>query len=106
MDKRVIDALFSRDKGRCKICGTCIDVGPHLITRASIMPNKGEVLENLITLCKDHHKDASYYWLSDCVDGVDGLLPDDLYKLIASSRKKAVKADLKSIFTGIVDKIR
>ena len=49
MNKKVIDQLFSRDGGRCKICGTCVNVGPYLITRASIMPSGGEVIENLIT---------------------------------------------------------
>jgi len=55
------------------------------------MPNGGYVLENGITLCKINcHQMAEQFHITG--QGYPGLMPDDLYRLIDSSKERATKA--------------
>lgn len=53
------------------------------------MPNGGYVLENGITLCKECHIKSEKYHLTEGKEFVLGYHPNDLYKLIDSSKGKA-----------------
>lgn len=98
---------FERDNYTCKICGN----GPHYeqpevvldahhITDRNEMPNGGYVPENGITLCKydengseedSCHMKAELFHISGGTKWNDGMHPDDLYKLIGSSKEKAIE---------------
>lgn len=72
----------------------------HHITDRNDMPNGGYVKENGISLCKygenpltlSCHQKAEL-WLKG-EELIEGFSPDDLYKLIGSSKEKADKASL------------
>jgi len=93
------NSVFKRDSYRCKWC----DCGPfnnqpdvhldaHHITDRNEMPNGGYVLENGITLCKDKcHMLAEEYHISDGTNWMEDMHPDDLYRLIKSSKELAIK---------------
>lgn len=53
------------------------------------MPNGGYVESNGISLCPDCHEKAEIYHSTGEV--LPGYSPDDLYKLIDSTREKAIK---------------
>ena len=92
--------VFKRDKG-CKVCGEYIwgdNMDAHHITDRNEMPNGGYVKENGITLCKESktneescHMKAEKFHISDGKEWVEGLHPDDLYKIIGSSKELAIK---------------
>lgn len=92
-------AVFKRDGDKCRICGQGPNLdGPldaHHITDRSLMPNGGYVKENGITLCGTHHLEAETFHISGGTDWVKNMHPDDLYKLIGSSREKADAASEK-----------
>lgn len=68
----------------------------HHITDRNEMPNGGYVLENGITLCKyECHMMAELFHITDGEDWYNGMHPDDLYKLIGSSRDLAIEKCLK-----------
>lgn len=99
--------VFDRDGYCCKICGN----GPvlefteavfdaHHITDRHEMPNGGYVKENGITLCKydengleenSCHMKAEKFHISEGKEWEPGMHPDDLYKMIGSSRELAIE---------------
>lgn len=89
--KKFREVVFERDGHKCVICGEVKDLAAHHITNRNKMPDSGYVPENGITLCniqcheiaEDFHKTGST---------IPGFMPDDLYKLIGSSKEEAIKA--------------
>jgi hypothetical protein len=61
------------------------------------MPNGGYVKENGITLCDDNdgyegcHMKAELFHISEGVEWTVGMHPDDLYRLIGSSKELAIR---------------
>lgn len=80
--------VFARDGSVCKVCGMKGYLDAHHITDRSLMPNGGYVLENGITLCPDHHKDAEHF--HNFGTSIENFSPEDLYNLIGSSHDIAV----------------
>lgn len=104
------ESTFDRDGYKCRWCGN----GPihelpesvfdahHILDRNSIEFNGtgGYVKENGITLCKydengseenSCHMKAEKFHISEGVEWEEGMHPDDLYKLISSSRELAIE---------------
>jgi hypothetical protein len=77
--------VFTRDDFKCKICGRKDRLDAHHITDRHEMPNGGYVIENGITLCSEHHLQAEQYHISGNIKGVEGMYPNDLYRMIDSS---------------------
>jgi len=91
--KQFRDAVLKRDGYRCKICGygDIKDLDAHHITDRTEMPNGGYVLENGITLCKINcHQMAEEFHVTG--RGYPGFKPEDLYRLIGSSKEEAIEA--------------
>ena len=88
--------VFTRDKNHCKCCpSNSKELDPHHITDRNEMPNGGYVVENGITLCKECHMKAEKYHMTSGKEFTPGYHPDDLYKLIDSSKGKAfIKSQL------------
>lgn len=91
--------VFKRDNYTCKLCGI-YNTNPdwfdaHHITDRSEIPNGGYVKENGITVCKDGndscHMKCEKYHISGGTEWEEGLHPDDLYKLIKSSKDLAIE---------------
>lgn len=84
------EGVLERDKHKCKKCNRSdIKLDAHHITDRSLMPNGGYVLENGITLCDTEngcHMKAEKFHISGGESWEPGFHPDDLYKLIKSSR--------------------
>jgi len=60
------------------------------------MPNGGYVKENGITVCKeDCHLKVEMFHISEGTEWSEGLHPDDLYRMIGSSKELAIKIDKK-----------
>ena len=89
--KQFSKSVFERDKHKCKICGASQNLDAHHITDRHDIPNGGYVIENGITLCPTHHLQAEQYHISGNKRGIEGMMPDDLYKMIKSSYEIAVK---------------
>jgi 5-methylcytosine-specific restriction endonuclease McrA len=90
-------AVFARDKDRCVTCGasnTILDA--HHITDRNELPNGGYILENGISLCEKCHIKAESYHINKGKSWEKGYHPDDLYKLINSSKEIATKFSLKA----------
>lgn len=91
-------AVFDRDRYRCRSCGTRASAenaaalfDAHHITDRHEMPNGGYVLENGITLCKNSSvKEPSCHEKAEA--RVPGFTPDELYQKIGSSREIATQA--------------
>ncbi len=92
------DNSFKRDGYRCRCCpfksspATAEeDLDVHHITPREEMPNGGYVKENGISLCKGTDGSSCHEKAEMVLKGDDipGFHPDDLYKLIGSSREKA-----------------
>lgn len=101
------NGTFDRDGYCCKWCGN----GPiyelpesvfdaHHITDRNDMPNGGYVPENGITLCKydengaeenSCHMKAEKFHISAGTEWEPGMHPNELYKLIGSSKELAIK---------------
>ena len=82
------DAVFGRDKYKCKICNwdKCKgQLDAHHITNRNDMPGGGYVKENGITLCPGCHIDAE----------LGKINANELYKIIKSSYDMAVSASNK-----------
>lgn len=111
--KKFKEDVFKRDNYTCRICGN----GPHKtnadeifdahhITDRGEIVNGGYVKENGITLCKygknptteylnetgSCHMKAEKFHITNGVEWEPGVHPDDLYKLIGSSKEEAIKA--------------
>lgn len=93
------NAVYKRDNHTCKVCGykpvLDAELDAHHITDRTELPNGGYVLENGITLCPTCHKKAEKFHISGGRDWEAGMHPDDLYRLIGSSKEKAVKVSEK-----------
>jgi len=92
------ESVFKRDKHQCKICKNKNNIDAHHITDRNEMINGGFVIENGITLCDTHHIMAEKWHSSYHTEWEDGMLPEDLYKLIDSSYELAVKESEKLTF--------
>lgn len=106
--KKFRDDTFDRDEYCCKWCGsgpyyesTFSLLDAHHITDRNEMPNGGYVPENGITLCKvdeegneagSCHMKAELFHISGGQEWFPGMHPDDLYKLIGSSKELAIEA--------------
>lgn len=95
-DKKAIrqkfrDAVYKRDNFTCRVCGEKRqekDLDSHHITDRSEIVNGGYVASNGITVCKEEcHMKVEQFHISGGVTWVDGLHPDDLYRMIGSSRQ-------------------
>lgn len=95
--------VFKRDNYSCKWCGEKYSketsdsfLDAHHITDRNEMPNGGYVKDNGISLCKDEcHMKAEKFHISGGIEWEPGMHPDELYKLIGSSKEEAVKASEK-----------
>ena len=85
--------VFARDKFTCKVCGSrTAELDAHHITDRSEMPNGGYVKENGISVCKDDcHMKCEKFHISGGLEWEEGLHPDDLYRMIGSSKEIAIK---------------
>lgn len=83
-------AVFERDKYTCKVCNTKRpeeELDAHHIKNRSEMPHGGYVKENGITLCKETcHMRCEKFHMSLGQEWEEGLHPDDLYRMIGSSK--------------------
>lgn len=86
-------AVFERDNYTCKICNeTGHELEAHHITDRNEMPNGGYVVSNGITVCKGScHLTAELFHISGGKKWAIGFHPDDLYKMIGSSKEQAIK---------------
>lgn len=88
-------SVFKRDNLTCKVCGmkqTEVDLDAHHITDRSEMPNGGYVKENGITVCKeDCHFKVEWFHITEGKEWNEGLHPDDLYRMIGSSKELAIE---------------
>lgn len=84
------ESVFKRDNHTCCFCSKTDDLDAHHITDRTLMPNGGYVKSNGISLCHDHHMMAEKYHISGGKEWHEGMHPDDLYKLIGSSKEKAI----------------
>ncbi|MCA9662995.1 MAG: HNH endonuclease, partial [Myxococcales bacterium] len=62
----------------------------HHITDRNAMPNGGYVAENGIALCPACHEKAERFHATG--HALAGFHPDDLYRIVGSSREKAERA--------------
>lgn len=88
------NAVFERDNYKCKVCGEEAKDAHH-ITDRSLMPNGGYVKDNGISLCHDCHMKAETFHITEGRAWEDNMHPDDLYKLVGSSKEKAITASEK-----------
>lgn len=93
--KRFRDEVFLRDGGKCVICGKSAVDAHHITDRDSPeMPYGGYVKENGVSLCADHHIMAEKFHISGGAEWEKGLHPDDLYRMIGSSKELAIEKSL------------
>jgi len=88
--KQFNQKCLDRDDHRCRFCGSPDAVVVHHITDRHEMPNGGYVEQNGLTLCPVHHKDAELFHETDGGTWVEGMNPDDLYKMIETTKEKAI----------------
>lgn len=86
--------VFWRDDDKCKVCKADA-VDAHHITDRTLMPNGGYVKENGISLCSECHIKAEKFHITGGAEWIEGMHPDDLYRLIGSSKEKAIEASEK-----------
>lgn len=85
------NAVFARDNNRCRKCGAASEkLDAHHITDRNEMPNGGYVAANGISLCEPCHEKAEAFHSTG--QALPEFSPDDLYRLIGSSREKAQRA--------------
>ncbi len=82
-------AVFKRDNFKCCFCNETEMLDAHHITDRSDMPNGGYVKENGITVCGSCHLECEQYHISGGSEWVDGKHPEDLYRMISSSKEEA-----------------
>lgn len=85
-------ACLNRDGHKCVFCERTDNLDVHHIRNRSLMPNGGYVRQNGITLCPEHHLMAEKFHQTNGAEWVEGMHPDDLYRMIGSSREEAVRA--------------
>lgn len=89
------DAVFDRDRNKCRCCGWSIfrdglQLDAHHITDRNLMPNGGYARENGISLCPSCHEKAEVFHSTGTA--LPGWSPEDLYVKIGSSYETAVRA--------------
>jgi hypothetical protein len=92
------NSVFKRDGHKCMLCKkTIVKLDAHHITNRNEMPNGGYVISNGITLCDEgengcHFKVEEFYF-SEKRDQytINPMHPNNLYKLIGSSKEKAIQ---------------
>lgn len=97
------NAVFKRDNYTCRCCDTYYGIDKaeefldsHHITDRTEIINGGYVKQNGISLCKkDCHMKAEKFHITGGIEWELGMHPDDLYKLIGSSKEEAIKASEK-----------
>lgn len=92
------NAVYKRDGYGCKTCNKQFtketareNLDAHHITDRNEIPNGGYVKENGISLCDECHIKAEKYHITEGKEWVEGYHPNDLYKLIDSSKEEAIK---------------
>lgn len=80
--------VFERDKGLCRKCDEPA-VDAHHITDRNDIVNGGYVKENGISLCSKCHEIAEMH--HEISETEEGYYPDDLYKIIGSSKELAIE---------------
>ncbi len=95
-------AVFKRDKNTCRVCDTKYttevdeNLDAHHITDRNEIINGGFVIENGISVCKkDCHFRVEKFHITEGEEWEEGLHPNDLYRLIGSSKEKAILASEK-----------
>lgn len=92
-------AVFARARYRCEGPGCGFTSTPeraeaeldaHHITDRNEMPSGGYVAENGIALCPPCHEKAEHYHATGTA--LPAFHPDDLYRIIGSSRERAERA--------------
>ena len=93
--KNFRNSVFKRDNWTCKVCGNKRSedlLDSHHIIDRSEMPNGGYVKENEITVCKkDCHFKVEKYHIYEGKQWEEDLHPNDLYKMIGSTKEEAIK---------------
>ena len=86
--------VFNRDKNTCKICNKKKEesyLDAHHITDRNEVINGGYVKENGITVCKSEcHLKVEKFHITGGEQWENNLHPNDLYKLINSSKELAI----------------
>jgi len=87
-------SVFERDGSKCRVCGRKdVKLDAHHITDRNEMPNGGYVKENGITLCDTEngcHSKAEIFHITNGTAWEVGFHPNDLYRLIGSSKELAI----------------
>lgn len=87
--------VFTRDKNTCQVCQKTQpqdELDAHHITDRNDMPNGGYVASNGITVCEENcHMRVEKFHISGGQEWEEGLHPDDLYKMIGSSKEQAIR---------------
>lgn len=83
--------VFSRDRFTCVFCSVTTELDAHHITDRHEMPNGGYVKENGISVCPKHHMECEQFHITHGESWVPGKHPDDLYKIIGSSKEIAIE---------------
>jgi hypothetical protein len=83
-------SCLERDKYKCVFCETSTNLDVHHIIdrHDSIISNSGYSLSNGITLCQDHHLLCEEFHIKGTCEMK--YHPDNLFKLINSSKEKAI----------------
>jgi hypothetical protein len=87
--KEFRDAVFERDGHQCCFCSVDENLDAHHITDRNQMPKGGYVVENGITLCEEHHRQAEIFHSSEHQFWPPGFHPNELYVKINSSYEDA-----------------
>ena len=98
--KNFREEVFTRDKNTCKVCGNKYDdilpLDAHHITDRNEIISGGYVKENGITVCKEGcHFKVECFHITEGEEWNEGLHPDDLYRMIGSSKELAIEKSKK-----------
>lgn len=105
--KEFREGVFKRDRYLCRCCGKKgkdrqngdlhlkyhknpeVELDAHHIISSKELTGGGYVVSNGISVCSECHLKCEEYW--DIGVACEGFAQDDLFKLIGSSREKAVQ---------------
>ena len=80
------DAVFKRDKNKCKVCGAKeLTIDAHHIINRELCKDGGYTIDNGITLCYNCHLKAESFFQNS--GGDHNYSPANLLKLIKSDRR-------------------
>lgn len=92
------NAVFKRDGNKCKLCNKSQSkLDAHHITNREELGTNKYSMSNLITLCDDgidgcHYKVEEFYFSGGLETDLNNIYhPNHLYKLINSSKEKAIE---------------